>query len=71
MNLPEHRPMPQDRSIVSSTLPHSQVVVERTPNKLMVDDIQIILTNNKRDPNKWTAQYIAEQFNIDLNKIGS
>lgn len=62
--------LPRDRSSVTSDLPHSQLVSERTPNKLLVDDIRTILDNYKRDPDKWTIGHIAQQYQISKGIIG-
>lgn len=71
MDLPEHRPMPQNRSTPFSTLPHTQEVdKERTPNKLLVEEIKIILLNHKLNPGKWSSEYIASRYCIEQDIIG-
>lgn len=71
MNLPKHRPLPIDRTSVTSVLPHSQEVDKRTPNKLLVKEIQDILSNHKKYPDEWTVEYIAERYGIKSEKIGN
>lgn len=70
MDLPKHRPLPTSRTSVTSVLPHSQEVEKRTPNKLVVKDIQDILYNHKKTPDEWTIEYITERYGIDAAKIG-
>lgn len=70
MDLPENKPMPFDRSTTTLTSPHTQLVDQRTPNKLLVEEIRIILLNRKQDPQKWTAEYIACEYDMDLGDTG-
>lgn len=71
MVLPKHRPLPTSRTSVTTFLPHSQEVEKRTPNKLLVKEIQDILSNHKKNPDEWTFEYIAERYGIEPEKIGS
>lgn len=72
MDLPKHRPLPQDRSTPFTTLPHTQEVgEERTPNKLLVEEIKIILLNHKLNPGKWSPEYIASRYSIDQSLVGA
>lgn len=71
MDLPKHRPLPISRTSVTSVLPHSQEVEKRTPNKLLVKEIQNILFNHKKNPDEWTVEYIAERYGIESERIGN
>lgn len=51
-------------------IPHAQVVAERSPNKLLVEEIKAIFWNHQNDPDIWTTEYIAAKYDIDHSKIG-
>lgn len=72
MNLPADRPKPQDRLQVASQQPHTQTIEggARAPNKLLVEEINTILVNHRKDPSTWTVEYIADKFDVDRTKIG-
>lgn len=62
--------LPRNREATFKAHAHNQTVEKRSPNKLLVSEIKTILDNHKHDPDTWTIEYVAENYQIDQSKIG-
>ncbi|XP_055325876.1 uncharacterized protein LOC129579734 [Sitodiplosis mosellana] len=70
LDLTKGRSMPKDRTTPFTKSPHSQTTDQPQPNKLIVDEIKVILLNHKTNPDKWTPDYIAARYNISTEIAG-
>lgn len=62
--------MPRNRATPFTRTPHTQKSDARKPNKLLVDDVKVLLINYKENPEKWTLEYIAARYDIPKETAG-
>lgn len=69
MDIPKSR-LPVDRTTPFDEKPHSQDIEKRSPSKLLVTDVKKMLLNHKINPEKWTIEFVANEYNIEQSQVG-